>query len=408
MTATEVAPVAPPAPPRTAPPAAPSTRTWLAVLSLALGAAIIVTTEFIPVGFLPDVGHDLHVSLGAAGLMVLVPGLSAAITAPLVIVGAGRLDRRRLIVALGLLVVLSNVIAAIAPSFAVVLVARVFLGLAIGGFWAVVPPLGFRLVGPDAGTRATSIILAGLSAGTVVGLPAGQLFGHLVGWRWTFAGAAAAAALVVIAQLALLPRIPPAGRMRFVHLRRVFAVPIARTGLIAAGVVTVGQFAASTFVTPFMRESAHLSTGVSTALFLGYGLAGIAGTLLGSALVARSRIATFVGAAVAFGAILVLLPAVSGAPVAVGALFVAWGLIWGLVPLALQTLMLTATPDAPEASSAILITVMQLSIAIGAALGGLLVDSAGLTAVFVVSGTVAILAGAFAAAARTGLQRAAA
>ena len=80
--------------------------------------------------------------------MVLIPGLSATIAAPLVIVGAGGLDRRALIVGLGLLVVPSNALAAIAPSFPVLLLARVFLGVAIGGFWAVVPSLGFRLAGP--------------------------------------------------------------------------------------------------------------------------------------------------------------------------------------------------------------------------------------------------------------------
>ena len=84
----------------------PSIRTWLGVFTLALGAAMIVTTEFLPVGFLPDAAGDFDVSLGAAGLMVLVPGLSAAVAAPLVLVGAGGLDRRRLIVALGVLVAL--------------------------------------------------------------------------------------------------------------------------------------------------------------------------------------------------------------------------------------------------------------------------------------------------------------
>jgi predicted MFS family arabinose efflux permease len=372
-------------------------RTWLGVFTLALGAAMIVTTEFLPVGFLPDVATDFDVSLGAAGLMVLVPGLSAAFAAPLVIVGAGRLDRRRLIVVLGVLVTVSNAIASVAPSLAAILLARVLLGIAIGGFWAVVPPLGFRLVGAELGTRATSIILAGLSAGTVVGLPAGQLFGHLVGWRATFAGAAGAGVLIVAAQLVLLPRIPAVGSMRFADLRAVFRVPIARTTIIAGAVATVGQFAASTFVTPFLLDEVHMRSESATVLFLGYGTAGILGTLLGSALVARSRIWTLVGAAAGFGLVLAVAPIVVGLPGIVAILFIAWGLIWGLVPLALQTLMLTATPDAPEASAAVLMSVLQLAIAVGSALGGVLVDSAGLKAVFAVAGITAIASALIAA-----------
>jgi predicted MFS family arabinose efflux permease len=280
-----------PAVPAAAPagPSGPTTRTWWGILSLALGAAVIVTTEFLRVGFLPDVATDLDVTLGAAGLMVLVPGLSAAIAAPLVLVAAGRLDRRHLIVALGVLVVASNGLAAVAPNFAVVLVARVFLGAAIGGFWAVVPSLGFRLAGREAGTRATSIILAGLSAGTVVGLPAGQFFGNLVGWRLVFAVAAGIAAVVVVVQIAVLPRIPAVGSATFAALGRVLRVPIGRTGLLAGAIVSVGQFAASTFVTPFLMQNARMGSAAATVLFVGYGLAGIVGTTVGSALVERRR-----------------------------------------------------------------------------------------------------------------------
>jgi predicted MFS family arabinose efflux permease len=386
-------------------PQEPSTKTWLAVFVLAFSAAIIVTTEFIPVGLLPEVAGDLNVSLGAAGLMILVPGLSAAIAAPLVIVGAGRLDRRRMIVGLGVLVLLSNGIAAIAPSFPVVLAARVLLGIAIGGFWAVVPPLGFRLGGSAYGTRATSIILTGLSVGTVIGLPAGQLLGNLIGWRATFGTAAGAAALIVALQITVLPSIPAANSMRFSHLLAVFRVPIARTALIAGGVASVGQFAGSTFVTPFLLDSVHMSSAAATALFLGYGVAGAVGTLLGSALVSRSRIWTFIGAAAAFGVVLIALPLLTAVPAFVSILFVAWGLLWGLVPLALQTLMVTAVPDAPEASSAVLISVLQLAIAVGAALGGLLVDSAGVNAVFVAAGVTALLGGGFALLTRNGVGR---
>ncbi|GAA4581347.1 MFS transporter [Planotetraspora phitsanulokensis] len=373
------------------------------MLSLALGAAIIVTTEFTPVGFLPNVSRDLDVSLGTAGLMVLVPGLSAAVAAPLVVVGSGRLDRRLLIVVLSVLVLLSNGVAAVAPNFGVVVVARVFLGVAIGGFWAVVPSLGFRLAGPRAGTRATSIILAGLSVGTVVGLPAGQFFGNLIGWRLTFAASAALAALIGIGQLTVLPKIPATGRMTFAHLGEVFRVPIARTILIAGGVATTGQFAASTFVTPFLLRNAEMSSGFATVLFIAYGLAGILGTLAGPALVERDRMLTFAGAAAVFGVVLASLPALAGAPVLVSVLIGAWGVLWGLVPLALQTHMLTATPHAPEAASSIFITVMQLAIAIGSGVGGVLVDSAGLSTVFVASGITAIASAFFALLTRHGL-----
>ena len=95
---------------------------------------IIVTTEFIPVGFLPRIAGSLHVSLGLAGLMVVVPGLSAAVSAPLIFTGARQVNRRTMILTLGSLVALSNAVASVAPDFGVVLVGRVLLGVAIAGF----------------------------------------------------------------------------------------------------------------------------------------------------------------------------------------------------------------------------------------------------------------------------------
>jgi predicted MFS family arabinose efflux permease len=383
----------------------PSLRTRLSVLSLSLAAALIVMTEFTPVGFLPNVAHDLTVSLGTAGLMILVPGLSAAIAAPLIIVGARRLDRKVLVVLLATLVLVSNGVAAIAPNFTVLLGARVFLGLAIGGFWAVVPPLGFRLAGPAAGTRATSVILAGLGAGTVIGLPAGQYFGNLIGWRWTFGATAILAIPIVIALLVLLRPIPAAGRIGFTRLGAVFTLPIGRLVVIVGFLATAGQFAASTYVTPFLLQRVHLATGTATLFFIGYSVAGIIGTLIGPRLVERDRILTFAGAAAGFGIVLAVLPAVAGSAVAVGVLIAVWGVLWGFVPLALQTQMVAAMPESPEASSAVFITASQLAIAAGAALGGLLVDHLNLTSVFIASGAIAIAAAVWATLGRSRTRR---
>jgi predicted MFS family arabinose efflux permease len=183
----------------------------------------------------------------------------------------------------------------------------------------------------------------------------------------------------------------------------VFALPLARTGLTAGAVATVAQFAGSTFVTPLLLERVHLSSAAATLVLLGYGLAGIAGTLLGSRFVSRSRIGTFVTATASFGTVLILLPVLTGTPIIVAAMFLAWGALWGLVPLALQTLMLRSDPSAPEAASAMFIIISQLAIAVGAALGGVLIDTAGLTWLFVTSGTIAIAAAMIAATARYGI-----
>lgn len=379
---------------RTDVPAAPrSARAWSAVASVALGAFVIVTTEFLPVGFLPRIAESLDVSLGMAGLTVLVPGLSAAVSAPLILVGARHVDRRLVIAGLGTLVALSNAVSAVAPAFWVVLASRVLLGVAIAGFWTVVPPTGARLVGGTLGTRANSIIIGGVSAGTVLGLPAGQFLGNALGWRLTFAATAAVALAIAITQLLLLPGMAPRSRTRFHDFGRLLRAPLTRARLAAISTVFIGQFAASTFITPFLLSHAGLGPGPVTALFLAYGAAGIAGTLLGGPLVARNLVATFAAAAAGVGGTLLLLPALTSSWIAVGVLVVAWGLIWGVIPLAAQVWMLDSAPNAQEAASALAVATMQTSIALGAAVGGTLVDAAGVPVVFTVGGAIAVGAG---------------
>src|SRR4051812_29038602 len=125
---------------------APARGAWLAVLSIAVGAFALVTTEFLPVGLLPSIAAELGVTEGVAGLMVTIPGLMGALAAILVTVGIGKTDRRYAIWGLTATLIVSNLIVALSHSFPLVLFGRALLGVGVGGFWAIGPALGTRLV----------------------------------------------------------------------------------------------------------------------------------------------------------------------------------------------------------------------------------------------------------------------
>jgi predicted MFS family arabinose efflux permease len=107
--------------------------------------------------------------------MVLVPGFSAAVSAPLFFLGSGRFNRRSVILVLGVTVLVSNAVVAVAPNFVLVLIARMLFGATLGAFWTVVSPVGPKLVGPVGGTRAITIIAASIQAGRWWGSPRGSL-----------------------------------------------------------------------------------------------------------------------------------------------------------------------------------------------------------------------------------------
>ncbi|WP_049475596.1 MFS transporter, partial [Stenotrophomonas maltophilia] len=163
---------------------------WWAVSAVGLATFSVVTTEMLPVGLLTPVAEDLGASTGTAGLMISLPALLAAVFAPLVVIAAGGIDRRRILcVLLGLLLV-ANVASALAPGIGWLLAARVLVGFCMGGIWAIAGGLAARLVPAHRIGLATSIIFGGVAAASVLGVPLGALIGDALGWRFAFAAMA--------------------------------------------------------------------------------------------------------------------------------------------------------------------------------------------------------------------------
>ena len=305
---------------------------------------------------------------------------------------AGRLDRRAVLLALSALLVASNTLAALAPNLATMLVARLMLGLSVGGFWTFAPGATGHLVPVAQQPRAVSYVLAGVSLATVAGVPAGALLADLVGWRAAFGVAAGLAALVLLVQVWLLPPMPPAAPTRAADLLRPLRSPAARGALGVTLFLVAGHFAAYTYLTPLLGRSFGLSPEGLTALLVAYGVTGFVGTFVGGRLPARHahRIA-----GVAAGTVVAVLAFAAfgvGGPVAGTAVAAAWGFAFGLFPGALTVWMQTALPQHADAGQATLVTGFQVAIASGAFLGGVVVDAMGVSSAMAFGATLAAVA----------------
>ncbi|GAA3384868.1 MULTISPECIES: MFS transporter [Streptomyces] len=346
-------------------------KAWAAVTAVSLGIFCLITSELLPVGLLTPVGADLGVSDGTAGLMVTVPGLVAGLCAPLVTVGAARLDRRHVLCALIALSAAANLAAAFAPGFTVLLAARLLVGVGVGGFWAVAGGLAVRLVPGHHVGRATALVFGGVPTASVLGVPAGTLLGELGGWRTAFGAVGVLGALTAAALLLLLPALPPSGPVTFRELpallRRNRGV---RAGVFVTFLMVTGQFAAYTFVRPVLRDVSGVGSGLVSTLLLGYGLAGVAGNFLAGPRDARRTLLTV---SATLTAVLALIAVVPGAAAGT-ALLLAWGLFYGGVSVSLQRWMLQAAPRAAEAASSLMVAVFNFAIAAGALAGGFAVD----------------------------------
>ena len=353
----------------------------LAVLSVALGIFAVVTTEILPIGLLTPIGADFAVADGTTGLMMTMPGLLAAVAAPVVTLATARADRRRMLAAFVLLLAVANFLTAAATAYWVVLVARVLVGITIGGFWSVGAGLTGRLVPAPSAARATAVVFAAVPLGSVLGVPAGTLIGDLAGWRTAFVTMGLLSTGVLALLLLTLPALPPERVTRPAVLRALLHRPDTRSALLMTFLVVLAHFGTYTYVTPLLRETTHAGPGMITGFLLVHGAAGVAGNFLGAALVTRRPHTAFGAAAATIAAATALLPVLGRSEAGALALLVLWGLGYGAVPVCSQTWFARAAPRAPEAASVLFTASFQATIAAGALAGGYVVDHASLDTV---------------------------
>jgi predicted MFS family arabinose efflux permease len=366
---------------------------WLSVAAVGIGAFALVTTEFLPVGLLPQISRELAISEGQTGLMVTLPGLLAALTAPLTLLWARTFDRRLVLCALLALLAISNVTVVMASDLWLLLLGRGLLGIAVGGFWTIGGTLGPRLR-PEQAAKATSLIFSGVSIGTVAGVPAGTLLGELFGWRVVFSAAAALSVVVTLLLWRTLPRLPAQAGAGLTMLAEVLRLRKTRVGLVAVLLIFVGQFAAYTYLSPYLINEAGMSAVSLSAILLGFGAAGFVGNLAGGWAVGRSPAWTLIGTALLMGLPMLLLSGAASLAPAVVLLVMVWGVGFGLLPIAMQSWLFAMAPDRLEAMGAIFVSSAQVSIGIGALAGGLAVDHLGVPSALMLGGTLAILTAA--------------
>ncbi|MCB5164054.1 MFS transporter [Streptomyces bambusae] len=383
-------PTGPPGPPGPAGP--PAARGWPGVAAVTGATFTVVTSEMLPVGLLTPIGDALAVSEGTAGLTLTVTGLVGAVSAPLLTPLFGRSDRRAVLCALMAVLAAGNLLAAWAPSFAVLVAARVLVGIGMGGVWAIAAGLAVRLVPPKSAGPATSLVFGGVAVASVLGVPAGTYLGELAHWRAAFAAAGGLALAVLIALAALLPPLPAVQDLRLGGVLRLFGKPRVRTGLAVTALLVTGHFAAYTYVRPVLEEVSGASAGTIGTLLLVFGLAGVAGNFAAGAGAARAPRGTLLVISGVLAGTVALLPLLGGSAVTVGTLLAVWGLAYGGVSVATQTLLLSSAPEAQEGVSALFVGVFNAAIALGALLGGLTSDALGTTTALSLSGLLSLAA----------------
>ncbi|MGE8294825.1 MAG: MFS transporter [Pseudomonas sp.] len=366
---------------------------WWAVISLALGAFGLVTAEFLPISLLTPMATELGTSNGTVGQTITATAVVAAFAGPLVVLGAGRLDRQKIVWGLMVVLVLSSILCACASTVTDLLIARGLLGFALGSFWAMMTALALRLVPPDKVPKAISIILMGISFATVFAAPLGAFLGDLWGWRMTFLAASGIGVVALVIQMLTLPRLPTDTAPNLASFRAALSRRAVATGLASGLLIISGHFAALTFIRPFLEEVPRLDVATVSLALLAFGVCGFVGNLAGGFIAARSP-AWAVTSCAFMITIMALALALFGTQADVALVATAlWGFAFGAFPVSISVWNARAAADNAESAGALLSCTFQVAIAAGAVLGGLIIDALGARAVILYA-AVATLAGA--------------
>lgn len=365
-----------PAPDRERPAGSRAGRLPLAVYVLAAGTFLMLTTEFVVAGILPEIAADVRVSVPRAGLLITVFALGMIVGAPLMAMLTLRLPHRlTLVLALGVFAV-GHVIVAASTGFAVLIGARFLTALATGAFWAVAAVVATRVADPGARSRAVGVVNAGGMLATVLGVPLGALAAQLVGWRGTFW----VLAVLALAAVPLITRqIPhdPTGTAPVSLRSELTALRSGRLwlALAACATTTGGVLAAYSYVAPLLTDEAGISASLVPLVLAGFGLGSLVGSIVGGRLGDTRPHATTIVAPVGTTLVLLAICLLAGAPLAVTVLVALLGLFGlGANPV-LVSLAVRYADHAPTLGSSLAVAAFNTGTAAASWIGGIALGS---------------------------------
>jgi len=349
-------------------------RSNLGLYALTLGAFAIGTTEFVPVGLLPQIAQSLDVSIPMAGFLVTGYALAVAIGAPSLTVALNTMPRKTTLAVLMALFIAGNSLAACAPNYGILLGARIVTALCHGTFFGVGALVASNMVPKERSASAISTMFTGLTLATVLGVPFGTLMGDRFGWHAPFALIALLGVLALISIWVFVPPVAYEASDLRVELRALIsgrlALALATTMLGFAGVFTL-----FTYIAPLLEMLTGFSPATVSGVLVLFGIGTTVGNILAGRYSDRSLPATLIATLLGLTVTLALSTIAWSNPLGATLATVAIGFFGFATVTPLQLLVIRAAGNAKNLASSVNISAFNIGNALGAALGGAVVAS---------------------------------
>lgn len=347
----------------------------IALFVLGLTIFSLGTTEFMIAGLLPELAGAFDVSVPDAGLLISLFAVGVVVGAPTMTVLTSRVPRKLTLVTLLVIFIVGEILAAAAPGYGVLMVARVVTAVAHGAFFGIGAVVAADLVGPEKRARAIGIMFGGLTIATVAGVPMGAFIGQHLGWRATFWAVAVLGVISLVGVIALVPHIPRGEKQSLGQELSAFRSPKVWLALITTTLSQAALYSAYTYIAPLVTEITGFAAGAVPPLLMLYGVGTVLGSWLGGKFADRNLMGTLTIGLITLGGILLLFSATAQNKVTMVITLAIFGIASFVINPALQTRVMNSSPTAPTLASAANISAFNVGNALGPWLAGLAIAS---------------------------------
>lgn len=360
-----------------------NTAHWSAVFSLFAGVTSLIAAEFIPVSLLTPIAQTMHISEGMAGQSVTAVGVFAFITSLILSPLTKSIDRRLVLLTLSVLLIISNLLVAMAPNYLIMMLGRCILGICVGGFWSMASAVTLQLVPTKDIPKALSIVYAGVSVATIISLPVASYLGFYIGWRNVFYLSALMSLAAFIWQFFALPSLPARPDNNFKNMFKLLKQRWVLAGIGGVIFSYAGYHIFFTYLRPFLDHQLTLpATTLSTVLLI-FGIANCVGTFIAGLILGKFFKSAMLAVHFIFLSVAILLFISNGNVMENIGLIIVWGIMFGFIPVGWSTWITRTLADKAELAGGLSVAAIQFSIGFAAAIGGLIYDQLSIAGIFV-------------------------
>lgn len=259
------------------PSVAGGTRGWFTILVLAAAGFSLGADLYAVPAIVPFIAKDLHLAVSVVALTLTIYGALVAVAAPPLTVLTRSIDRRTLLLAAMVLLVVTNLLTAATPNLPWLFGTRVLAALAAASLAPIRTATAGQLAPGGARTRAIGIATAGLSAALLIGAPLGLAAAQTLGWRVAFVGSAVVALVVLVALLVTVPSVPAPGRSNLGAQVAMLGSGRFLVCLLSNVAALSGNYVLLPFLVPVIQHLTMFGDAGVTLTFALYGAAGVLG-----------------------------------------------------------------------------------------------------------------------------------